>query len=427
MMDEAKVTDAVEAVEAVNEDDLTMAQLLEESPLELQNITRGTIIKGTVVSKSSNELLVNVRSKYEGIVRSKDLERVAPEYLAEINVGDEVPVYVVSMLDDEGYVILSLNKAVVEKDWDKAKELHESGEVLEREVISTNKGGLIVAFGAVRGFVPGSQLANTHISAGTDKNNRWGSMIGEKLSLKIIEVDQRRNRLILSERAAVDIVRQQQKEEMLESLSVGEVIKDARITSLADFGAFVDLGGAEGLVHLSELSWSQVSHPSEVLKIGQIIDVYVLNIDHGRQRIGLSIKRLLQEPWAKALDSYQPGQIVDAVITKITSFGAFARIDNTLEGLIHISELSNENVGHPHEVVTEGDKVKVRIISIEPARRRMGLSLKQVSPEDLEEEEALSEAAEVVETVVEATVESESVVTEEETVENSETPEEVDA
>ncbi len=418
MMDEAKINDAV------NEDDLTMAQLLEESPLELQNITRGTIIKGTVVSKSSNELLVNVRSKYEGIVRSKDLERVDPEYLAEINVGDEVPVYVVSMLDDEGYVILSLNKAVVEKDWEKAKELYESGEVLEREVISTNKGGLIVAFGAVRGFVPGSQLANRHISTATDKNNRWSNMIGEKLSLKIIEVDQRRNRLILSERAAVDIVRQQQKEEMLESLAVGEVIKDARITSLADFGAFVDLGGAEGLVHLSELSWSQVSHPSEVLKVGQIIDVYVLNIDHGRQRIGLSIKRLLPEPWTQALESYQPGQIVNAIITKITSFGAFARIDNTLEGLIHISELSNANVGHPHEVVKEGEEVKVRIISIEPARRRMGLSLKQAA----EENESEAEEVEVEESIVAETVEeSEAVASEEETAEDSETPEEVDA
>lgn len=424
MMDEAKITDAV------NEDDLTMEQLLEESPLELQSIKRGTIIKGTVVSKRPNELLVNVRSKYEGIVRSKDLERVAPEYLAEINVGDEVPVYVVSMLDDEGYVILSLNKAVVEKDWDKAKELFESGEVLEREVISTNKGGLIVAFGAVRGFVPGSQLANTHISAGADKNNRWGAMIGEKLRMKIIEVDQRRNRLILSERAAVDIVRQQQKAEMLESLSVGEVIKDARITSLADFGAFVDLGGAEGLVHLSELSWSQVSHPSEVLKIGQVIDVYVLNIDHGRQRIGLSIKRLLQEPWAEALESYHPGQIVDAVITKITSFGAFARIDNTLEGLIHISELSDENVGHPHEVVKEGENVKVRIISIEPARRRMGLSLKQVTPEDVEELEAAEAVVEeepVAEEVAESEAVAEVVEDEAKVEESSDTPEEADA
>jgi len=368
------------------EDEMTMEQLLEESSMELQALVPGTTIKGTVVSKSPGELLVNVRSKYEGIIRSKDLDRVDPEYLAEINVGDEIPVFVVKLLDDEGYVILSLSKAVVEKDWIKAKELYESGEMLEREVISTNKGGVIVAFGSVRGFVPGSQLASNHSGTG-DKNNRWANLIGEKLQLKIIEVDQRRNRLILSERAAVDIVRRKQKEELLERLSVGDIIKDARVTSLADFGAFIDIGSTEGLVHLSELSWSQVSHPREVLKVGDIVDVYVLNIDHARQRIGLSLKRLQPEPWSEALDKYQPGEIVHAVITKVTNFGAFARVDNLLEGLIHISELSDQQVGHPHEIVHEGDEVDVRIISIEPSRRRMGLSLKQAQDATLDEVE----------------------------------------
>ncbi len=377
------------------EEEMTMEQLLAESSMELQTLEQGKIIKGTVVSKSPNELLVNVRSKYEGIVRAKDLDRVDPEYLAEINLGDEVPVYVVKLLDDEGYVILSLSKAVVEKDWIKAKELFESSEVLEREVISTNKGGVIVAFGSVRGFVPGSQLSSAHSGSG-DKNNRWSNLVGQQLSLKIIEVDQRRNRLILSERAAVDVVRRQQKEALLESLSVGDVIKEARVTSLADFGAFIDIGGAEGLVHLSELSWSQVGHPREVLKVGDIVDVYVLNIDHARQRIGLSLKRLQPEPWTLALDKYQPGEIVSAVITKVTNFGAFARVDNMLEGLIHISELADYQVGHPHEVVHEGDEVNVRIISIEPHRRRMGLSLKQAQEEGaVESEEETEPEAEV--------------------------------
>lgn len=387
---------------ATPEDEMTMEQLLEESSMELQKLEQGTTIKGTIVSKSPNELLVNVRSKYEGIVRAKDLDRVDPEYLEQIQVGDEIPVYVVRLLDDEGYVILSLSKAVVEKDWIKAKELFESGEVLEREVISTNKGGVIVAFGSVRGFVPGSQLTNAHSGSG-DKNNRWANLVGEKLQLKIIEVDQRRNRLILSERAAMDIVRRQQKAELLENLKVGEVIKDARVTGLAEFGAFIDLGSAEGLVHLSELSWSQVSHPREVLKVGDIVDVYVLNIDHARQRIGLSLKRLQPEPWSQALEKYQPGEIVHATITKVTNFGAFARIDNMLEGLIHISELADYQVGHPHEVVHEGDEVDVRIISIEPSRRRMGLSLKQAQEpgfDDAEEAEEETAAAAETEEVV---------------------------
>lgn len=364
--------------DAQPEDDMTMEELLESS-LDLQSIEKGTIIRGTIVSISNNELLVNVRSKYEGIVRSKDLERVDPEYLADIKVGQEIPVYVVHLADEEGYVILSLNKAVVERDWEKAQKLFDDGEILEREVVSTNKGGLIVAFGAVRGFVPGSQLDSLHIA---DKGNQWNYMIGKTLSLKIIEVDRRRNRLILSERAAVTELRQQQKEEMLDDLAEGQVIKGGRVTSLADFGAFVDLGGAEGLIHLSELSWTQISHPRDVLKVGEEIDVYVLNIDYDRQRIGLSLKRLQPEPWSLALDNYQPGQIVTATITKLTNFGAFARIDNILEGLIHVSELSHQQVNHPRDVVSEGDEVQVRIISIEPTRRRMGLSMKQVEEID---------------------------------------------
>ncbi len=378
------------------EDDMTMEQLLESSPMDIQPLEKGSIITGTVVSISPTELLVNVRSKYEGIVRAKDLERVDPEYLAKISVGDEIPVYVVHLSDEDGYVILSLNKAVIEENWEKAQHMFEAGEILEREVISTNKGGLIVAFGSVRGFVPGSQLDSHHSGGGGDKSNRWANLIGQKLQLKIIEVDRRRNRLILSERAAVEEMRQQQKEEMIDSLTVGEVVKDARVTSLADFGAFVDLGGAEGLIHLSELAWTQISHPRDVLKVGEIIDVYILNIDHERKRIGLSLKRLQPEPWSQALDLYQPGQIVTAVITKLTSFGAFARVDNSLEGLIHISELADRQIGHPREVVHEGDEVQVRIISIEPSRRRMGLSLKQaqeIAPADDEVEIEAEEEA----------------------------------
>lgn len=392
-------TDQVVNIPA-EDDDMTMAELLESS-MELQTIEKGTIIRGTVVSISDNELLVNVRSKYEGIVKAKDLERVDPEYLAEIKVGDEIPVYVVHLADDEGYVILSLNKAVVERDWEKAQKLFTAGEILEREVISTNKGGLIVAFGSVRGFVPGSQLDSAHVGH-ADKTGQWNHMIGKKLSLKIIEVDRRRNRLILSERAAQEELRQQQKQEMLFDLAEGQVIKGGRITSLADFGAFVDLGGAEGLIHLSELAWTQVSHPRDVLKVGDQVDVYVLNIDQERQRIGLSLKRLQPEPWSLALENYQPGQIVNAVITKLTNFGAFARIDNTLEGLIHISELSQKQVTHPREVVNEGDEVQVRIISIEPNRRRMGLSMKQAS-----EEEAWSEGDETQPDVQDGQSESE--------------------
>jgi len=341
-------------------------------------------------------LLVDVGSKYEGVVKSKDLERVDPAVVKELKVGDEIRVYVVHLADEEGYVNLSLNKALVEKDWEKAQELFGSQDILERRVISTNKGGLIVQFGSVRGFVPGSQL-DTAQPGRQDKANQWASLVGQDLSLKIIEVDRRRNRLILSERAAVTELRQQQKIDMLEELSEGQVLENVRVSSLADFGAFVDLGnGAEGLIHLSELSWSQIAHPRDVLKVGETINVSVINIDRARQRIGLSLKRLQPEPWSLVLDMYQPGQIVSAVITKLTSFGAFARIDQLIEGLIHISELSDRQIAHPHEVVQEGQTVDVRIISIEPNRKRMGLSLKQVEAGDLEGDDDEDEAVEAV-------------------------------
>lgn len=363
-----------------SEKEMTMAELLEQSP-DLQPTVRGQIIKGIIVKKEPNELLVNVRSKYEGIVKSKDLERVNPEYVESLKEGDEIPVYVVHMEDDDGYVVLSLNKAVVEHDWENAQKLFDAGKGFEGSVISTNKGGLIVNFGSVRGFVPGSQLDNIHIS-NTDKTDQWTNLIGKKLFVKVIEVDRRRNRLILSEKAAAEEIRKKQKTALLEELQEGDVIQGT-VSSLADFGAFIDLGGTEGLIHLSELAWTQVSHPRDVIKTGDELDVYVLNIDYERQRIGLSLKRLEPEPWSQVMNNYQPGQVVSAQITKLTNFGAFARIDNTLEGLVHISELSSKSITHPRDVVSEGDKVELRIISIEPDKRRMGLSLKQVTePEE---------------------------------------------
>jgi small subunit ribosomal protein S1 len=204
-------------------------------------------------------------------------------------------------------------------------------------------------------------------------------MVGQKLRLKIIEIDRRRNRLILSERAAVEEWRRKQKEKLLDDLNEGDVLT-GRVTSLADFGAFVDLGGADGLIHLSELSWLRVSHPRDVLQVGDEVEVYVLNIDPERQRIGLSLKRLQPEPWSQVLDKYEIGQVVDVTITKLANFGAFAQIDE-IEGLIHLSELTDANITHPREVVKEGDQVSVKIIRIDPERRRIGLSLKQAEGE----------------------------------------------
>ena len=382
-----------------DEQTMSMAELFAQQENLVRVVKPGEIVKGVVARKRATEILVDVGAKSEGTVDPKDLNNLSPEELADIKVGDTIPVYVVSVENDqeETHIILSLSQARVEKDWEEAERLFAAGETFESTVIGNNKGGLIVNFGQVRGFVPGSQLANTQFG-GSNKPDRWNQLMGEKLQLKIIEVDRERNRLILSERAAAEEARKNKASFMVD-LTEGD-IRTGRVTSLADFGAFVDIGGVDGLIHLSELAWTRISHPREVLKVGDEIKVYILSVDLEQQRVALSLKRLQPEPWSQVFDFYEINQVVDAVITKLTNFGAFARIDDRIEGLIHISELSDKNITHPREVVSEGQAVKVRIIHIDPDRRRMGLSMKQVEEKEnwaAYQEDSAGQAAETSE------------------------------
>jgi small subunit ribosomal protein S1 len=380
---------------------MSMADLLAQEENLVRVVRPGEIVKGVVARKRQTEILVDVGAKSEGIVDPKDLNNLSPDELAAIKVGDTIPVYVISVENDqeETHIVLSLSQARVEKDWEEAERLFASGETFESSVIGSNKGGLIVNFGQVRGFVPGSQLVNAQFS-GANKPDRWNQLMGEKLLLKIIEVDRNRNRLILSERAAAEDARKNKASLLLE-LKEGDV-RTGRVTSLADFGAFVDIGGVDGLIHLSELAWTRVSHPREVVRVGDEIQVYILSVDHEQQRVALSLKRLQPEPWSQVFDYYEINQIVDAVVTKLTNFGAFARIDDRIEGLIHISEITDKNITHPKEVLTEGQAVKVRIIHIDPERRRMGLSMKQVEDKenwaDYQQEQEQTDEAQPTET-----------------------------
>jgi small subunit ribosomal protein S1 len=373
---------SVEEGREPKEDDSTysMDELLEES-YAYKPFQRGDIVKGVIVSASPTEILIDIGSKTEGLVSSRELERMGPEAIERLKMGDEVPAYVLNPEDKNGNVILSLSRAQLEKDWQTAQEMFEVEECFETTVSGYNKGGLIVRLGKVRGFIPASQLAPSyHRSQEEPQSNEeyWARMVGQQLQLKIIELDRRRNRLILSERAAMREWRKQQKQSLLNELQEGD-IRRGRVSSLCNFGAFIDLGGADGLVHLSELSWGRVSHPKEVLRIGDEVDVYVLNVDWDKRRIGLSIKRLQPEPWSLVPEKYSVGQLVQGTITKLANFGAFARLDNDeIEGLIHISELSEDPIAHPKEVLREGDVVTLRIIRIDADRRRMGLSLKRV-------------------------------------------------
>lgn len=370
--------------EAPPSDDHPMALLLQEFDDSYVNQPQsGDIRHGVVVDKRAGELLVDIGYKSEGVVTGREIDRLEGEF-REMTVGDEVPVYVMRE-DRDGNLLLSITRARAESDWKQAEELLESQEMFTGSVTGFNRGGVIVKIGQVRGFVPASQLSSEsqaqQITEG-EPDNRWMKLMDAELRMKVIDLDRRRNRLILSERVAIREWRREQKEKLLKTLEENAVCEGV-VSSLADFGAFVNLGGADGLIHLSELSWGRINHPSEVVSIGEKLQVMVLNVDRDRKRIGLSLRRLLPEPWETVPDRYEVGQIVRGLITKLVHFGAFARLESdSIEGLIHISELAEQRITHPSEVVSEGQELELRIIRIDTERRRMGLSLKQVAPEE---------------------------------------------
>ena len=365
-------------------EDHPMALLLQESDESYVNQPQtGDIRHGVVVDKRAGELLIDIGYKSEGIVTGREVDRLEGDF-KEMTIGDEVPVYVMRE-DRDGNLLLSISRARAESDWKHAEELLESQDMFTGSVSGFNRGGVIVKIGQVRGFVPASQLSSEsqsqQLSEG-EPDNRWMKLMDAELRMKVIDLDRRRNRLILSERVAIREWRREQKEKLLETLEENTVCEGV-VSSLADFGAFVNLGGADGLIHLSELSWGRISHPKEVVSIGEKINVMVLNVDRERKRIGLSLRRLLPEPWETVPDRYEVGQIVRGAITKLVHFGAFARLEgDTIEGLIHISELTERRIAHPSEIVAEGQEIDLRIIRIDTEKRRMGLSLKQVAPEE---------------------------------------------
>jgi small subunit ribosomal protein S1 len=364
-----------------------MDAFLEEEAYGLDTPRRGEIRKGTVARISESDILVDVGFKSEGIIPARELEQLPQEIRDSLTVGKEVTVYVLRTGGKSGSILLSIMRAREEEDWLEAERLQAENDIFEGEISGYNKGGLIVKLGRLRGFVPASQvsMSRRYRSEGDTPEKRWGDMLNEPIAVKVIEVDRRRNRLILSERAAAREARDLLKLRLIDELKPGEV-RTGHVISLADFGAFVDIGGADGLVHTSEISWKRISSPRDVLKIGQEVQVKVLSVDPDQKRISLSIRELEADPWEEVVDQFQEGQLVEGTVTKLTKFGAFASLkslsDYDVEGLIHISELSDRHVVHPREIVSEGETVTLRIIRIDRERRRIGLSLKKVdSPE----------------------------------------------
>lgn len=356
-----------------------MELLLREGEYLPEQPHRGDLIEAVVVSKDKNQLTVNIGAKQEGLVPASDIARLPPGQFDSIQVGDHVQAIVMRPEGRDGEVILSLYQALSLEDWERAKQLMESGEIVELEIVGYNSGGVLVDYGHLQGFMPRSHLAR--MSGGDGGPERMAEFIGQKVPVKIIEVSRRKRRLIMSERQAIREWRTRQKKQLLSELKEGEV-RRGRVTSIADFGAFVDLGGADGLVHVSEMTFERGKQPRDIVKVGQEVDVYVLSIDPDRRRIGLSMKRLQKDPWATVEEDHYVGELTEAVIANVTDFGAFAKLQDGLEGLIHVSELSDQHVGHASEAVRPGQSVTVEVISIDPERHRIGLSLRRV-PEHL--------------------------------------------
>ena len=364
-----------------------MAALLAQSSSPI-SIKRGDVVEGVIVRIDQDEILVDIGLKSEGVLSTKELPANGYGSFNELHINDKVLVYVIQPETQDGHALLSLKRAHAERQWRIAEEQYKNGELLKARVIDYNKGGLIVDVSGIRGFVPISQILNLkreEVASGGESQEtaaKLQSMKDKELQLKIIEINRARNRLILSERLAVQEWRQRRREELLDELKPGEV-RHGVVSNLANFGAFVDLGGADGLVHISQLAWSRVNHPSEVLHVGQQVEVQVLSVDKEKKKIALSIKRAEVDPWTTVEQRYTPGQVVTGVITKIAPFGAFARIEDGIEGLIHLSELTPGM--DPRQTLHEGVPLQLRILRIDAERRRLGLSLRQAEEVDAKE------------------------------------------
>jgi small subunit ribosomal protein S1 len=375
----AKGSDANSQEEQHNNNNQTMESLLNEQELNVDLPQPGEIRTGMIASISQSQILVSIGAKSEGVVSGRELDQLTAEEREALKVGQEVHVYVINPEDENGNVVLSLKRAQEQISWENVEKLVSGDEVIESKIIGFNKGGLIVGVEGLRGFVPSSQISAMRRSQSTGETpeQRWQKMIGQPISVRVIEVDRERRRLILSERAASTESRQSIKERVIEELEEGKVYT-GRVTSLANFGAFININGADGLVHLSELSWDHIEHPREVLEVGQEVKVKVINVDKEKKRIGLSVRALQNDPWRSRVEKYSVGQLVEGVITRLTKFGAFARLEGDIEGLIHISEIAEHRIEHPKEVLKEGEVKSLRVIRIDPDQHRIGLSLRKV-------------------------------------------------
>jgi len=355
---------------AAPERDLTPEELIEAIEASLRDFNDGDIVEGTIVKIDRDEVLLDIGYKSEGVIPAKELSirhDVDPNEI--VKVGDHVEALVLQKEDKEGRLILSKKRAQYERAWGRIEEVMTSGSTIKGPVIEVVKGGLILDIG-LRGFLPASLVDLRRV-------RDLHPFVGTELEAKIIELDRNRNNVVLSRRAFLEESQSEGRKKFLESLQKGERRKGS-VSSIVNFGAFVDLGGVDGLVHVSELSWKHVDHPSEVVAVGQEVEVEVLDVDLERERVSLSLKATQEDPWKEFERKYQAGEIIDGQVTKLVPFGAFVRLAQGIEGLVHISELSEQHVDSPESVLTVGEEVRVKVIEVDVPRRRISLSMRQV-------------------------------------------------
>jgi small subunit ribosomal protein S1 len=355
---------------ALQEDDLTPEELVRAVEDSLKDFKEGDILEGTVVKVDRDEVLVDIGYKSEGVVPSKELSiRHDVDPSEVVKVGDPVEALVLQKEDKEGRLILSKKRAQYERAWGRIEEIMQQGGTIKGPVIEVVKGGLILDIG-LRGFLPASLVDLRRV-------RDLHPFVGQELECKIIELDRNRNNVVLSRRAFLEESQSEGRKKFLESLTKGERRKGT-VSSIVNFGAFVDLGGVDGLVHVSELSWKHVDHPSEVVSVGQEVEVEVLDVDLERERVSLSLKATQEDPWKEFERKYRAGEVITGQVTKLVPFGAFVRVAQGIEGLVHISELADSHVESPEHVVNVGDQVQVKVIDVDVSRRRISLSMRQV-------------------------------------------------
>ncbi len=383
--------------------------------MTLTNFSEGDIVTGKVVRIDKDEVLVDIGYKSEGVIPVNELSiRKNVNTSEEVALDEEIDALVMTKEDADGRLILSKKRAKFEKAWKRIEGAFESGEPVTGTVIEVVKGGLILDLG-VRGFLPASLVDIRRVQD-------LQEYVGQELNCRVIEMNRNRNNVVLSRRAVLEEERKEVRQQIIDELNVGDVV-EGTISNIVDFGAFVDLDGIDGLIHISELSWTHINHPSEVLQVNQKVKVKVLDIDRDRQRISLGLKQTQEDPWQKIVAQHKVGDVVDGRVTKIVAFGAFVEIYEGIEGLVHISELANRHVERPDEVVSVGQQVSVKIIEVDSERRRLSLSIKRVDgdnvkplrplapePGDEEEAEEIAEAVETVEEAVETVEEAEEIL-----------------